>query len=506
MAGTAIAVPFINFLPFEIKIFFSSLQMSDIFFFGVFFDRNSLDMSQGRFVWTFDPFVERFFGSLLQYGHSNFFIQPACSDDGFQSNTAIVVLCRLHKEVCLIFDLVPGEPQYLYSSSSDVEIFGFEQSSKQGLIHLIQSPGYPKSFEKVVFVPGFVSVEIIDPVLKRRQNRFCISPPQFPPRSVPTSEFREFEVIQKNRNGGSIDFRRLDQRPARIGYPGNPAVYMIPQWVPRVVLHMSDQYIVPIPKIQRSIRCKFHIYRTEVFVTYTPDEILAVVAMISGSFIQHSVLFHTQESNGVVDQEVSLNLIRKMPAGDKFETRGRSYLVILFDQIKRFVIGVTVKRNHRAGHHPANSWPGSFGEETLAPVVESDPPGIGDRKLGDAVEFMQLGCVPVKSPVGPSDCTVGSFDIGVEENYFPHINRSGWISGVCTMRMMGIVVIKTTHQYNAGIRPVIPVQIGAELAVATLRNVHPCVGQFKSHRQVTAVRKNDIPVCLPVSIGIFENQ
>src|SRR5690606_5776627 len=152
----------------------------------------------------FDPFVERFFGSLLQYGHSNFFIQPACSDDGFQSNTAIVVLCRLHKEVCLSFDLVPGEPQYLYSSSSDVEIFGFEQASEQGLIRLIQSAGCAKSFEKGGLVPGLGSVELTDPVFSRRQNRFRVSPPQFPPRSVPTSEFREFEVNQKNRNGGSI--------------------------------------------------------------------------------------------------------------------------------------------------------------------------------------------------------------------------------------------------------------------------------------------------------------
>src|SRR5690606_28942133 len=155
---------------------------------------------------------------------------------------------------------------------------------------------------------------------------------------------------------------------------------MITKWVTRIVLHMSDQHIMPVGNIQRTIRSKFKIDRPEVIVRLY-EQILSVPAFITGAFVGKRMLLGSQETNGIVDQEIALHLIWEMATGYKFQPRGRSHTVIRFDQAPRRVGVNTIARFYRSRHHPTDIWTGSFRIEILSPFIEGNAPRIEGIRL-----------------------------------------------------------------------------------------------------------------------------
>ena len=93
---------------------------------------------------------------------------------------------------------------------------------------------------------------------------------------------------------------------------------MVSQWVSCIVLHVTYQNIVPVYEVQGSIRSKFHVNRSEIPIA-TFDKIQPVFTIIACSIFHHSVHFHAQKSDGIVDQQVSLNFFGKMSTGYKFQ-------------------------------------------------------------------------------------------------------------------------------------------------------------------------------------------
>ena len=89
-------------------------------------------------------------------------------------------------------------------------------------------------------------------------------------------------------------------------------MHMVTQGITCIVLHVADQYIVPVKEIQGSIWSKLHVHRAKVSVAAL-NQVLAMRTHIPGPIINHRMLLHPQESNRVVDQQISLNLIREVP-------------------------------------------------------------------------------------------------------------------------------------------------------------------------------------------------
>src|SRR5690606_7439071 len=151
-----------------------------------------------------------------------------------------------------------------HGSSPRFWILGLKQLTEQVFIHLIESPAYPKGFQQMVLILGVIFVQIGGPSRKVGKYLLGIPSPEFPSGAVTATKFRKFKVIQKHRYAGSIDFGRRYQRTRGVSYPINPSMHVITERIPCVMLHMSDQHIVPINDVKRTIRSELHIHRTEI--------------------------------------------------------------------------------------------------------------------------------------------------------------------------------------------------------------------------------------------------
>jgi len=67
---------------------------------------------------------------------------------------------------------------------------------------------------------------------------------------------------------------------------------------------VSDQDVVPIDHVERSVGRELEVYRAEVGIS-AYQQILSVVALIAGAIIFQCVFFGTQESYGIIDKEVA---------------------------------------------------------------------------------------------------------------------------------------------------------------------------------------------------------
>src|SRR5690606_20839266 len=172
------------------------------------------------------------------------------------------------------------------------------------------------------------------------------------------------------------------------------------------------------------------------------------------------MLLGAQETNGIVNQNISLNLFRKMPARDKLQSGGGPDPVFLFNQIKRFMGSDAIPRFYGPWHHPAHVRAGSLRKKILTPIIRGYTPGIRNGQLRGTFQVMSLWVVPIEAAIGAPDGTVRRFHIGVEKHTFPHVNRTRWIRRVGAVCMMGVMVVKAAQKNLPAIGPPIPVIVG----------------------------------------------
>src|SRR3546814_3081068 len=99
---------------------------------------------------------------------------------------------------------------------------------------------------------------------------------------------------------------------------------MVAERVAGGVLQMADQDVVPVNEVQGAVRSEFHVNRAEIAVIRN-EEVLPVVAFVAGAIVFHCVLFHPQEADGIVDQQITLHLIGEMTAGYEFQARSEEH-------------------------------------------------------------------------------------------------------------------------------------------------------------------------------------
>src|SRR5690606_7067184 len=121
---------------------------------------------------------------------------------------------------------------------------------------------------------------------------FGIPAAEFTPRTVPGPVFRKFQVIQKRGDISPGNGGRFDQWPRRVRNAIYATMGMVAQWVTLVVLHVANQYVVPINDIQRAVGREFHVNGPEVRVVRL-HQVLSMVTAIARSILHHSMLFRT---------------------------------------------------------------------------------------------------------------------------------------------------------------------------------------------------------------------
>ena len=79
---------------------------------------------------------------------------------------------------------------------------------------------------------------------------------------------------------------------------------------------------------------------------------LPPLGAVSGAVFHYPVLLGASESDAVIEDEVTLHLVREVTAAQKLDPRGRADPVGRFDQVHALGRGYTVPRLDRSGQHP----------------------------------------------------------------------------------------------------------------------------------------------------------
>ena len=138
-----------------------------------------------------------------------------------------------------------------------------------------------------------------------------------------------------------MDFGRRNQGPRRIGQPVNASMHMVTQRISCIVLHVSNQDIVPIHNVEGTIWGSFHIYGSKISIRGY-HEILPPLRCKANRVIQHLVLLGTQKSDGIVDDQIALNILWKMAARNKLHAGGWAHHVVFFDEVGPFEVSISI--------------------------------------------------------------------------------------------------------------------------------------------------------------------
>lgn len=179
----------------------------------------------------------------------------------------------------------------------------------------------------------------------------------------------------------------------------------------------------------------------------------------AGLGVAEVMLFGAEETNGVVEEDVALDVIGEVSAGDKFESGGGADAVVFFEDAGWFGSELAVVDIDGTGSHPVEVGVGSFEEEGLAKVIESGAPWVGDGEAGGAFEVVALRAVAEEASVRATDGAVGGFDITVEEGAFAHVDGAGGVSTEGADDVVGVVVVETAQDDFADIGFVVAVGI-----------------------------------------------
>ena len=179
--------------------------------------------------------------------------------------------------------------------------------------------------------------------------------------------------------------------------------------------------------------------------------------------------------------------------------------MVFFNQVRAFEIAIAIARKGRARQHPVDIGTGSFCVKVLSPTVKGNAPRVGDAYLIDPFQLVALGFVAVKSSIGSSHRTIGSFHVGVKEHPFGHVDCPTFICSKGRDGMVGVVVIKSTEENFFAVCLIVSIFIDEQHQVISLRNIHSFGGNLKSNRNVQIVGKRGLLVCFAVIIGVFKN-
>ena len=90
---------------------------------------------------------------------------------------------------------------------------------------------------------------------------------------------------------------------------------VVPIGIPNVVLHVTDDHILPIRDIERAILTELNVGRTEVFVLANQQVLDRLAPDIAGLGIPiELVLLKPEKADRVADQEIALQPIREVGA------------------------------------------------------------------------------------------------------------------------------------------------------------------------------------------------
>ena len=234
----------------------------------------------------------------------------------------------------MIGDLGGIVTEHAHSSGPDTMVLGRQELVQQSDIHTIETPADPEAFKLVTLYLRIGRGKRPKPALQAGEDFVGLTTTEFETRARTGAIFRQREVGEQHVDRGASDDRGLHERTRGIGNPIDTTMDMVAHRVTRAVLHVPDERIVPVGDVQGTIRRELHGDRPEITVGRL-QEVLAEGQGETGAILAHGMLLGAEEADGVIDQDIALDVVREMAAADELETGGGAHHLGLGHEVLR---------------------------------------------------------------------------------------------------------------------------------------------------------------------------
>ena len=177
---------------------------------------------------------------------------------------------------------------------------------------------HPQRFHHLVLVVLVRLVEGGRPLLRRGDDPLGIALAEFDLCQLAHAVLVLLEQVEQRRDALPVDLLLLEQRAVVVGDAINAAVFLVAIRVAQMMLHVADDVVRPVGKIDRTIRSDVHADGTEVrqILGLGRDEMLQRLALETRAFLRDLHAKDALEADDVDVQKISLELLREMPAAE----------------------------------------------------------------------------------------------------------------------------------------------------------------------------------------------
>ena len=267
--------------------------------------------------------------------------------------------------------------------------------------------------------------------------------------------------------------------------------------VAEVVLHVPDDWILPVQNVQGTVAADFHVAGAEIAIGRVQDG-FDFLREEASTLLFKLVLSHSLEPDHVSDQQIAAIGFREVLAVQNGDRRNRAYSFF-----------VQLLRSPMTRHADViASSACAVRRELIAPLIENIAVWIWtDWELkidikGNRIPFVNSGTAGVESLCG----SPRSFKILGVKNPAREVELPAGAHHEPIGRMMRVGRIESEENTFADIGNIVAVEVFQEQDIRGLSDQNTAVPEFKSCRIVQTIGERDAAIRNAVMIFVRENQ
>ena len=371
--------------------------------------------------------------------------------------------------------------------------------------HLIEVTQRPQPFEPIVLEGRRLRIELCDPGRHRRHDFRLGAAVELELGPVADPVDRIGEELDELGNRAAANRHRLGHRLAIHHHPVDAAVDPVAAGVAEVVLHVTDDRVLPIGEVDGAVGPHLEIGRAEVRVARRDDRLdlgrLGIAAVPLGELVLEDSL----EADHVADEEIPLELGREVGAGEELDPRaGAGALVVNTRGATMLVHPIESRREDRA---PVGNGACAVDDDVIAPGIEGVAVRVGEAIGGVEAELPCPRLILEDRAVG--DAHRGAprrFPLGMVEGPFLEVDRPRRIERKAIGGVVGVGSVEAADDPRLDVVIVVAVGVLEIKDVGALRDDHALPPELKAGRVVEITGKGLDLVGAAVAVGVLENQ
>ena len=361
----------------------------------------------------------------------------------------------------------------------------------------------PQRLHQLVLIIGVALVERRHPAIHRGHHLFRVVLGKFNLGQLPRPVLGLLQQFEQRRNGFAVNLGLLQQRTALVSDAIDAPVLVITVGIAQVMLHVSDDRIVPVGEIDRAVGPQLDVDRPEVGIGRGHD-VLQRFPFDARAVFSDLDAINALETDDVQVEEIVLELFREMAtakhAGRRARTRGPVPELAHAGMLGR-VIEAAAERCIEVIRVA-----GGVRDDAVAPAIEHLAVRIGEAVRDVGLELASARLEAVDRRVVVTQRTVRRLDLRAVKDAVAQVNCAARIKRQRVGSVMRIRGIKA-HQYAfLPVAPTVTVGVPHKPEVRRLHDQYAVLIELETGRGVQIVEERGHLVGAAVVVGVLENE